>query len=64
MISTLIKLNDSNSSKPLNAGSYWSTEEEQKPKAFAASGMSIVQIAEEMKRTPGAISSRLRKLGI
>lgn len=64
MISTLIKLNDINSPKPTNAGSYWSTEEEQKLKSFAASGMSIVQIAEEMKRTPGAISSRLRKMGL
>ena len=46
-----------------NKGSSWSTEEDSQLKAEFKNNISIAKIAEIHRRTRGAISSRLKKLG-
>lgn len=54
----------SKSSKHERANESWSDEEEQRVLKMYQSGAPIVAIAGKLKRSHGAIRSRLRKLGI
>ena len=49
---------------PENAGKSWSDKLDQQLKDSYNSGVSVKEIAKEMKRTTGSISSRLVKLGL
>ena len=49
---------------PENAGKPWSDEFDRQLKDSYNSGVSVKEIAKEMKRTTGSISSRLVKLGL
>ncbi len=49
---------------PENAGKPWSDELDQRLKDVYNSGISVKEIAKEMGRTTGSISSRLVKLGL
>ena len=48
---------------PERAGSPWRDDEESRLLSEFDSGLSIAEIAENHKRTEGAIRSRLKKLG-
>ncbi len=50
--------------KPLNAGKPWTVYEQNKVINEYRRGHSISKIAKGHKRTPGAIKSRLRKVGL
>lgn len=49
---------------PENAGKPWSDELDQRLKEAYNGGVSVKEIAKEMGRTTGSISSRLVKLGL
>ena len=51
-------------SLPENAGKPWSKDEEERLKELYNSGLSKKDIAKELGRTTGSISSRLNKLGL
>ena len=50
--------------QPENAGKPWSKDEEDRLKELYNSGLSKKDIAKELGRTIGSISSRLNKLGL
>ena len=57
------KINKKKKNQPAFAGSKWSEEESQLVARQFDSGMSIEQIAQNHKRTKGAIAARLVRLG-
>lgn len=47
-----------------NRGKPWSAEEEQRVRAMYHGGMTVRQIAAEVKRSSGAVRTRMQKLGL
>lgn len=48
--------------RPQKANASWSSQEDQQLAARYSAGMTTAHLAEEFKRSPGAITSRLAKL--
>ena len=59
-----LEIQKQNKSAPKNAGKPWTIEEENHLKELFGKGLSKKEIANELCRTTGSISSRLVRLGL
>lgn len=61
-LESVVEFNNRKAPEPINAGSPWTTKEDDFVKNSYENGMKVSQIARELKRTRGAIDERLRRM--